>query len=303
MLFIIFTVETCDRNFLTLKYLYVILFVSGGDYIYVIVFMLFSVFLSYQIVLYYIIYNKSKRVISKEIHSKLLFKLDFLNLYIRNVEKILSDSGYPYKMNTYSYIFLKYFLSTFLFIITTIRGLNFFVSLMYFISIFFLPNILIKIFKRNEAIKIISDIDNIVQTLILLLSSKIPLHESLKLSIDVISSARLKKEFEVFVNDYILYNFNMAGAVEKMANKFNSYELNMFLSLLIQIDKDGNILENLEAFEKTLELSYFKYLKYRAAKRLLYVSFSTVLSLVDIILIVLYPIFIQLTNNLSIIFK
>jgi len=75
------------------------------------------------------------------------------------------------------------------------------------------------------------------------------------------------------------------------------------LRSLIQGDAEGNLLENLEKFAETLELNYFKYLKKKSAERLMYVTLGTVISLVDIVLVVMYPIFKQVIDNLQVIFS
>ncbi|MEG0872748.1 MAG: hypothetical protein RSD14_01295 [Clostridia bacterium] len=128
-------------------------------------------------------------------------------------------------------------------------------------------------------------------------------YESLKLSVTPISHKRFKIEFEKFVNNYMMYNFNILKAVEEFETKFNSYEFNMFLSILIQGEKEGNMLEGLETFNDSLDLMYFKYLKLKASKRLLFVSFATIISLINSFVIVMYPIAVQVSSNLTDIFK
>lgn len=156
-------------------------------------------------------------------------------------------------------------------------------------------------YRRRENIQVINDTDNICQTLILSMSAQIPVQEALKLSINVVTYKRLKQEFSNFVNDYILYNFNMQKAIQNIDNKFSSNEFNMLLEILNQ--KDQNILDNLDYLSKTLEISYYKYLKYKENKNTTYISLAVVLSLTDIIMVVVYPLFIQIIKNLNLIFS
>ncbi len=167
---------------------------------------------------------------------------------------------------------------------------------------FFLPNYLIYSYSKSENLKLISQISNIVQSLIISLSASVPLKEALKISINVIKYDRFKKAYEKFINDYIMYNLNMRMAIENFSKKFNSYEFNMFISILSDLDKEGNMIEGLEIFSGTLENLYFKYLRYKASKNFLLVSFSTVISLINIFAIVAYPMFIQISDGLKNIF-
>ena len=77
----------------------------------------------------------------------------------------------------------------------------------------------------------------------------------------------------------------------------------MFLQILIQSENEGCIIENLKRFSETLELSYSKYLRSVANKRLGLVVSGTVLMLINIILVSMYPIVIQVINNLQTIFS
>ena len=151
--------------------------------------------------------------------------------------------------------------------------------------------------------KIINDISNIVQNIVLSLSANMLLYDSLKNSVDNIENKRFKKEYSIFVNNYRMYNFNIVKAVDEFSQKFSFYEFNMFLSLLIQGEKEGNLLELLESFIENLDITYFKYLKYKSTQRLVVIIFTTFISIVNSFLIVLYPIVIQVSQSFTDIFK
>lgn len=166
-----------------------------------------------------------------------------------------------------------------------------------------MPNLLIYLYKRKEALKLINDVSEIANNLNISLSCKIPLYECLKLAKETIKYKRFKESFELYINDYIMYNFNMTKAIDNLKMKFDSYELDMFLSILFQGDKEGNIVDAMQVFSETLELSYFKYLKYKEAQRITFVTFASVISLLNITIIAIYPVIIQITENLSKIFS
>lgn len=142
-----------------------------------------------------------------------------------------------------------------------------------------------------------------MDNLILSLSCKISFHEALKISSESIIYPRLKFEYKNFINNYLMYNFDIIKSTEEIKEKFEFYEFNMFLSIIIDCQKEGNYVENLEAFSNTLEMLYFKSLKYNQAKRILFISFATIISLINILVIVMYPIILTVLENMTYIFK
>jgi hypothetical protein len=114
---------------------------------------------------------------------------------------------------------------------------------------------------------------------------------------------RFREGFESFINDYLMYNFNMIKAIDNFKLKFNSYEFNMFLNIILQGEKEGKIIESLTVFSETLDLSYFKYLKYKEAKRIMFVTIASIISLINITILAIYPIIIQISENLQNIFN
>lgn len=291
-----------ERFFLTFNLSSVILLLQGGDYIYALIFIIFSLLISYNLISIYYVQKKSKNI---NFNSNNLFKerFYFLRNYLSKIFQYLSNSGYPYGLTVKRYIIIKYILSVILFIISIINTSNIFISLIVLLILYFLPNILVELSLKAESIKIINDISNIVQNIVLSLSANMLLYDSLKNSVDNIENKRFKKEYSIFVNNYRMYNFNIIKAVDEFSQKFSFYEFNMFLSLLIQGEKEGNLLELLESFIENLDITYFKYLKYKSTQRLVVIIFTTFISIVNSFLIVLYPIVIQVSQSFTDIFK
>jgi len=184
-----------------------------------------------------------------------------------------------------------------------INSKNLFLSIILFTSIFLLPNILISIYSKNESIIIINEISNIVQSIIICLSANMTLYDSLKESINTITYDRFKKEYSRFIENYMMYNFNIQKAISIFSLKFNSFEFNMFLSLLAQGEKEGNITQILDTFSDSLELSYFKNLKYKSSTRAIMLIISTLILLINSFAIVLYPIIVEISSSFSEMFK
>ena len=168
---------------------------------------------------------------------------------------------------------------------------------------FFLPDILIYMFEKDESSKLINEISNIVQNIILSLSSNMSLYDSLSSSLYIIKYDRLKKEYSDFINKYEMYNYNILKAVNDFEKKFNAYEFDMFLSILVECDKEGKYIELLENFEKSLEVRYFKYLNQQSIKNTFVIVFAIIIALANSFLIIGYPIVFELITNVYDIFS
>lgn len=282
---------------------YIITVWRGGDCIYALVLLILSIFLSYNIISIYNINIKSKLISSKKFLSPIKFKPKFHKNNFNKYKAILNNLENPYGLNFKRYKTLKYFISPFVFILIFFRSYNIILSLIIFLFFFYLPNLLIKVYMKNESLKIINDISEVTSSLKLALSCNIPLHESLKYVTNNIDYKRFREKFDLFINDYLMYNFNMIKAVDNFSLKFSSYEFNMFLNIILQGEKEGKMIESLTIFSETLDLSYFKYLKYNETRRILFVTMASILSLINITIMAIYPIIMQISENLQNVFS
>jgi len=282
---------------------YIITVWRGGDCIYALVLLILSIFLSYNIISVYNTNRKSKLISSNKFLSPIKFQPKFQKNNFNRYKAILNNLENPYGLNFKRFKILKYFISPFVFILIIFRSYNIILSLITFSFFFYLPNLLINIYIKNESLKIINDISEVTSSLKLALSCNIPLHESLKYVTNNIEYKRFREKFDLFVNDYLMYNFNMIKAVDNFRLKFNSYEFNMFLNIIIQGEKEGKMVESLTMFSETLDLSYFKYLKYNETKRVVFVTMASIVSLVNITIMAIYPIIMQISDNLQNIFS
>ena len=249
----------------------------------------------------YLVLKKQQYILS-ESKKYISHKKFYASKYINKIESKLFNLGYPYKLNTKRYLFIKYILSILLFIIAYLNYKNLKVPCILAITIFIIPNYLIHNYIKKERNILINELKNIVNSIILCLSSSATLHDSLTKSISVVKYKRFREAYEVFVKEYDMNGYKLKIPAQTLENKFKIYELTLFLGTLIQGEKEGNLLESLEKYSNTLELNYFKYLKRRTSQNLLYVTFGTILSLINIVSIVMYPIIVQVLNNLQLIF-
>lgn len=262
--------------------------------------------LIYNLIVFSLVTKKNKSIFDKQrIFTNSRIKTNSNNIIINLVKKkeeLLKKLDFPYKLTIKKYIFIKYFFSIIIFIFAIINYKNFKIPTTLFLISFFLPNYLIYSFKKKENIMLISEIKNLTSNLILIFSSNVPIRDMFSLSLISLKTTRFKKEYEHFIYNYEHNGYSLKNALKRLESKFDSYELSLFINTILDLEKQGNIKEGLEKFLQTIELSYFKYLKRKQENRLLYVVFGTVLILINITLIIMYPIFMQVINNLGIIF-
>lgn len=253
---------------------------------------------------HYNFYLKSRKVnILSESNYFNLFSIDYFKNFSKKIKNKLFNLNYPYKISFKKYMFSKLIFAPIIFVVALINYKSFFMPFVLFLIVFFICDYLIYLYKKKEASILIVELKSVTLNLILGLSTYAPFKTVLKAANDAITYPRFKEAFSNFIKTYEANGYELNKALLMLENKFYSYELTVFTSLIRQGEKEGSLVENLERFVSTLDLNYFKYLKRQTAKRLLYVTFGTVLSLLNIILIIMYPIVIKVMTNLEVIFS
>ena len=266
--------------------------------IYAIILIIFSVILSIILSRLFFSIKKSKIIFTNLKFNHKIFDSNRFQKLNNKLEKMNN----PYRLNVKKVIFIKYILSILFFILIFFRTSNLIISILYFAVIYFLPNVLIGNFQKNESIKIIKEVKSLTNNLALLLATNITFYDALKVASRSIRYKRFKERFDIFVYDYSLYNFNLKPALLKFQENFSSDEFDMFVNILLQGDKEGKMLEMLEVFENTLDLSQFKYIKKKEREASLLIILASILSLTSIVIITIYPMVIQIFENMNQIF-
>lgn len=269
--------------------------------IYVLIYVTLIVLIFNLISLYIVL--KKQRYILSDGKKYLSHKKRYLSKYVNKIESKLFNLGYPYKLTTKKYLVIKYIVSILVFIISYFNYKSFKVPSMLLIIIFLIPDYLVYSYTKKERNILIGELRNIVNSMIICLSSYATLKDSLILALESIKYKRFKESYEAFVNEYNMNGYRLNEPSKTLERKFNTYELSLFLGTLLQGEKEGSLLEGLEKYKDTLELNYFKYLKQKAGRNLLYVTLGTVLSLINIVIVVMYPILVQVLDSLQLIFS
>lgn len=261
----------------------------------------------YKVISEYITEKKIKRIRVSFIKIQNNRNFNYLPIFLRNylfkIQDILSKLDYPYKLTFKNYLIIKYILSIGCFSVSIINKNNIFVSIIVLFLVFYIPNLLISIYKKNEKILIIKELRNIVNAISISLSASLTLEDAIKSSADVITYKRLKSAYDLFTINYKVTSYSIIKSINILKEKFNYYEMELFASTLINSEREGNIVQALEKYNMILDISYSKYLAKENSKRLLYLTFGTIISLINIIIIVMYPLFIEMTANLQMIFS
>ena len=125
----------------------------GGDCIYALILFIFSIFLSYNLISYRDVLKKSKYVNSNNLNFKqfsnilvrLINKNKYIKVYLNSVNEKLKSLENPYGITIGKYVIIKYFLSSFIFIIVLFRDNNVILSSILFLSMFLLNGLTFKI--------------------------------------------------------------------------------------------------------------------------------------------------------------
>ena len=227
----------------------------------------------------------------------------FLSEYIISVESSLNNLDLPFKLTVKKYLCIKYVLSILVFFVSFVNYKSFGIPIVLLVIVFFIPNLLIKSYVKSQNVQLIKELKSINSSLILQLSAFVPFKDALKSAMSNVQDKRIKKHFLRFVYEYEIMGYNLKKPAERLLVKFKSQELQLFLQVLMQCENEGNIIENLERFNLTLELSYFKYLNSQAVKRMTYLVIGTIIMLLNIAVLCMYPMLVQMNNNLEMIFS
>lgn len=227
----------------------------------------------------------------------------FLSEYINSVESSLNNLDLPFKLTVRKYLCIKYVLSILVFCVSFVNYKSFGIPIVLLVIVFFIPNLLIKSYLKSQNVQLIKELKSINSSLILQLSAFVPFKDALKSAMSNVQDKRIKKHFLRFVYEYEIMGYNLKKPAERLLVKFKSQELQLFLQVLMQCENEGNIIENLERFNLTLELSYFKYLNSQAVKRMTYLVIGTIIMLLNIAVLCMYPMLVQMNNNLEMIFS
>ncbi len=272
--------------------------INGGDKIYAIFF----------ITIYIFIFQISKlsnlsRIKKKYVNDKNLFNSISTNsrsnirskIYkisiLKKIEEKLYKLGNPYKLNLFNYLIIKTVLFITFFIQTLINYNSIFFAIILSSISFFLPDILILMYKKNLHSQIQNDLLNIIDNIYLQLSSNISMDKILKTASQNSKNTVLKQAFISMSNVYEYTGYNIYLATNELKNKFDVMEIEMFCNCLIEQIILGENLSIIENLSNILRQKYLDKIKTNTKKKIVLITLGIGITLINISLLVFYPIF------------
>lgn len=244
--------------------------------------------------------RNSIKVSTKENPLKNFFsKINFIS----SKENFLSKQGYPLKLNSISYYFIKIFLTLLLLIAGFVNYNSAGLGIILAIFGYFSVDVYIFLYRKNRNSEICIDLLNVVDSIILQMSAEVSLKDSLKYQYKNCKNKDFKKAILEFSTQYEFSELNIEKSLEELKSKFDILELNMFCNSLKEYNKVGNIIEILENLSDILKIKYLDKIKEDTRTKVIYITFGVILALGNIILITVYPLFISIGQGFNNIFS
>lgn len=244
--------------------------------------------------------RNSVQIYAKENSLKKLFSK--INL-IKTKENFLFLQGYPLKLNAISYYVVKLMLSA----LFALAGIINYHSTLAMIILgclgFYLIDFYILLNKKSRDGEICSDLLTVTNSIMMQLSSYVPLKDALKNQYENCTNKDFRKAIMMFSTKYELSELNIDEALNDLNSRFDILEVDMFCNTISQYNKVGNIIELLNNLSVTLKEKYIAKLKSKTREKVVYITTGVIIALGNIILITFYPLFISIGNNFNQIFR
>ena len=245
--------------------------------------------------------NKSNSLIqTKDVKFKnFISKINF----IKTKEIFLSKQGYPLNLDVIRYYFIKILLFCLFFIVGLINYNSILFALILAILAYSIIDLYILFNKKSRDAEICNDLLNVINSICLQVSAHISLKDSLKKQYENCTNKDFKKAMIEFSTGYELSELNLEFAIQKLNNKFEILELDMFCNALTEYNKSGNVVDVLENLSDALSNKQIDKLKETTRSKTIYITFGVILALTNIILLTFYPLFVSIGQGFNTIFK
>ena len=247
-------------------------------------------------------YQKKKMAKSKTNDTNLKNFISKIN-FLRTKELFLLKQGYPLRLDSIRYYLFKIVLAG-LFLYAGIRNYDSItISIILSLIGFFFIDAFIMVNKKTRDAEICEDLYNVVNSICLQLSAHVSMKDSLKYQFENCKNNDLKKALIEFSTCYELSELNINEATRSLEDKFDILEINMFCNALNEDNQTGNVIEVLENLADSLCEKRVAKIKSDTRTKILYITFGVIIALINIILLIFYPLFISLSTNFNNIFK
>ena len=244
--------------------------------------------------------SSSAKKQTKEIKFKnFISKINFL----KTKDLFLLKQGYPLRLDSLRYYTLKITLSL-IFFVAGVKNYDSNVTAIilaligwFFIDVYILVN------KKSRDSEICNDLYNVTNSICLQLSSHVSLKDSIKYQFQNCKNRDFQKAMIEFSACYELTELNIDKAINVLNSKFDILEINMFCNALAEYNKTGDVVEILENLASNLGEKQIDVIKDQTRTKIIYITIGVIIALINIILLIFYPLFISLGQGFDNLFK
>lgn len=215
----------------------------------------------------------------------------------------LNNLGNPYNLNGKTFYMLKFILLIFFLILSLICNLSVISTLITSTISFFLIDILIFLNEKSLYSNIQKDLINVVDNVYLQLASNVNMDKILRNLSTSCKTPVLRYAFVSMSNVYEYTGFNMQTAVLELKNRFNISEVDMFCNALVEQNLLGENLPLIENLSNMLVQKNIEQIKLDTKKKVMLITVGIVITLLNITLLVFYPIMNSFSQGFSSIFS
>lgn len=228
--------------------------------------------------------NKSEFITNKEKQEYRFKSKFFKNMYIK-----FSMLNLPYNITFKKSIVLVLLISIFLSVVSLFTYKNFLISVIYLLIPIILFQIIINHFNNYENSKIVLSLNLMVENLIQLINSNLPIKVCIENIQSLIYSKRFKKYYQKFIINYKSFGYNLPLSIKVLEDNFICEELTIFIETLKNYDNDDCFLDSLAVLNEILIQKENEMILKKLNKKKIETGICVVLLLVNCIVIILYP--------------
>ena len=220
---------------------------------------------------------------------------------IQQKDIMLNNLGNPYGLNGKKFYIIKVALPIFFLQLSIINKVNVIAIIVVEIISFLIMDILVLLNKKSLYNSVQKDLQNVIDSLYLQITSNITMDKILRNIPYVCNNNIVKSAFISMSNVYEYTGFNIQLAVLELKKRFDIVEVNMFCNVLVEQTMLGENLYMLENLSNILAQKNIEMIKTSTRKKVMLITIGIAVSLINISLLVFYPIintFSQGFNNI-----
>lgn len=203
---------------------------------------------------------------------------------------MLNNLGNPYGLNGKMFYVIKIVLVIAFLQLSIINDLHIIAIIIVEVVSFFIMDILILLNQKSLYNSVQKDLLNVIDSLYLQITSNITMDKILKNIPYVCNNNILKHAFISMSNVYEYTGFNIQLAVLELKKRFDIVEVNMFCNALVEQTMLGDNLSLLENLSNMLTQRNIEIIKVSTKKKVILITVGIVVTLINITLLVFYPI-------------